>query len=76
MYHGPLKTAAQAARWARDIRANHPGDGNAAGAARMLETSWQSVAARPELAIRIMALAESTALHRSGGIMDRLTRKA
>ena len=53
-YNGTLKTAAKARQWTAKLLANGTTDAKAAAA--LLERNWQSVAGRPELAARILAL--------------------
>lgn len=55
-YYGPIKTKARADALRKKLRAVGTQEANAA--ASLLTKNWQSVAARPDLAARIVALAE------------------
>jgi hypothetical protein len=55
-YYGPIKTKAQAR--AISIKLRKVGTSEAVGAAALLDNNWHSVAARPELAARILALSK------------------
>ena len=70
-YSGMLKTAAQAKAWSKKLRED--GGQEHKAAARMLDSNWHAIAARPAVAARMLALVNTTSLGRKGGIMDVLT---
>ena len=69
IYHGTIKTKKQALAIAKDLRENN-GTEKAVGAAKMLENNWHYIASRPMMQPEIIAMANTTPLHRKGGIMD------
>lgn len=74
-YNGRLKTKAQAQALAAKLRAT--GLAEAQGAASLLETNWQYVAARPAMQPEMLALAEceSPSADRVGSVAHRLLER-
>ena len=69
MYYGAIKTQRQALAIAKRLREKN-GSKRAIDCAKMLETNWQYIASRPAIQPEIIALSETTPLHRKGGIVD------
>ncbi len=72
-YFGTIKTKAQAFALAKKLEEEN-GSQKALDAAKMLRNNWHYIAARPAIQPELIALANSTPLHRKNSIANKIIR--
>ncbi len=70
-YYGTIKTKAHALALAKKLEEEN-GSQKALDAAKMLRNNWHYIAARPAIQPELIALANSTPLHRKNSIVNKI----